>query len=66
MNDVRPFIEGITIDPDSGYCGALIPKPDEAGKFLCALGAGRPFSCSAYGASEGDDCCIRWQTVTSG
>ena len=50
---------------DDGYCVELIPKPDEPGKFLCRLGSGRPFSCSAYAAGPEDTeiCCIRWKIV---
>lgn len=50
---------------DDGYCVQLIPKPDEEGKFICKLGAGRPFSCCAYAAGPDDDdvCCIRWETI---
>lgn len=49
----------------NGRCVALIPKPDEPGKFLCRLGSGRPFSCSAYAAGPDDEdlCCIRWKII---
>jgi len=50
---------------EDGYCVELIPKDDEQGKFLCNLGAGRPFSCSAYAAGPNDEetCCIRWESL---
>ena len=49
-----------------GRCVALIPKPDEPGKFVCSLGAGRPFSCCAYAAGPNDEdiCSIRWKTIS--
>lgn len=51
---------------EDGYCRELIPKPDELGKFLCRLGSGRPFSCSAYSVGPDDEgiCCIRWKTIS--
>jgi hypothetical protein len=50
---------------EDGYCRELIPKSDEPGKFICRLGSGRPFSCSAYaaGPDDGEKCCIRWKTI---
>lgn len=50
---------------DDGFCVELIPKPDEDGKFLCALGSNRPFGCCAYGAGDNqkDMCCIRWEIL---
>lgn len=61
-----PGWQGTTVKAKrDGYCIALIPKTDEQGKFVCELGAGRPFSCCAYAAGPNDTekCCIRWQEV---
>lgn len=50
---------------EDGYCIERIPKSDEPGKFICRLGSGRPFSCSAYAAGPDDEdvCCIRWRIL---
>ena len=61
-----PGWQGTTVKAErDGYCVALIPKTDEQGKFVCDLGAGRPFSCSAYAAGLNDEdiCCIRWESL---
>lgn len=52
-------------DPETNYCGALIEKDDESGKFICNLGSARPFSCCAYavGINDKDICSIRWEIV---
>ena len=61
-----PGWQGTTVKARrDGYCIELIPKDDEQGKYLCDLGAGRPFSCCAYaaGPNDGGICCIRWESL---